>query len=418
MTKNAGALVKNFKQNFANDKHLGIENSYTENSGASSSQLDDAQNILDTVVAEQNFRSQPFYVLGRTLRQFWDSLPSFSLPVAEARGSKQKGKKLRLDDEFEKVLSGARISFDLDKSYSSKSSEKRLEVIISNVRDEFRKAASEDPETRGLIMQCLDKVEIKILDEKYSKDKITSWWKKFGRREFLGLYYPESSSLILRDNFEGKNKVGMIVHECGHVKDFFENIYYDESKIDECYDNLRSLGVRMIKCLDSGESKQIDCKELKELASQWRNRTPLSNNDLKGEKSAFGATNIISRYGDNAPKLVKNEVAVQIDCEEVRFGYPICTKNLVGMVDAKTDKMRQATADEENLFKAATELYLIDSPTVVQEHQEKFGASPQTIGWEKHATIVDNVPRSVITKVCSNRLIDEGATIKNGKKEF
>jgi hypothetical protein len=373
---------------------------------------------------EMNMRAEnPAYGLGVALRKLWDfvSLKNFGLPMAEAAPIPISAK---LDDEFEARLESVEFEFDVDERMSKKAqsegAKKKMTAIVRNVKNEFRKAASEGPKTKDLVSECLADAKIIILDKEYSAERIVWWQERLGTKSFGGAFDPRTNRLALTSNFAGKYTLGTIVHECGHVREFLHGVTYDEALLDKCVTNLQKLGVAMIECLDG--VKKIGCEEIKKQAAEWGSRKALELRDnfaadvVDENGGMLGVLTIDDkqREEDRFPKLKRTAAVVRVICDgEKDPETSFCVQELDSTQNIKSGIRTTATKDQAAIFAAAT-----DVTGIIPSKRIKKLYPTHRHPEERHATIVDHVPERVLDAVCPDGFVRKASANKasGGKK--
>ncbi len=309
--------------------------------------------------------------LGVFLRKIWDALPTFGLPVADAKASDLK------DPELEALLKARGPKLEIDEGTTvSEEVLKKAKFIMSNVRDEFRKAAAQGPKTRDLILQCLEVAEVRIYDANLSRNLKAEGLDKFG---FSGGYLPQTKELKIATNFEGKYLVKMIKHECSHMKENEENTTYDTALLEECVVNLQNI--------------------LSGISDHFKVYDATLSEDLKKYSKEYKDTEVITYKSNHKGKTGKREleevnlVAKMLKGHGEEFQF---FEKLTHVEDKKTRNKRVATKEEKSLYAGFLNLAqtIEGMKAVLQDYENIFDRKA-----EIHARILEH-PERLLNSVC------------------
>lgn len=317
----------------ATDINLGFEDSKTD--AVDVSGANQAQNVqvefqekIDAV--RRTTSEQPmFYGVGVALRKLWDVLPSFNLPLAQAQAADLQEN----DAELEDALKRRRPRVKADPGADKRSNiNQEVSEIMENVIGAFRSVAAQGPETRKLILQCLNNVQTYVYDPEFSKE---IKYNELDRMGFVGGYLPAEQELRLVENFrgkgyQGKNLLSLIKHECTHVHQRVEDVTYDDNKLENCIENIDKLKYEILDFFQYGNNLDDYLQAYSEMFKDSFIFMEAANlNDVK--RTEFDDVTLVSKLTKGVNPIIFHEELVNVE------------NNKLGV-------SRSATTEEKNLY--------------------------------------------------------------------
>lgn len=323
--------------------------------------------------------------------------------------------KLAADEELELKIKSASYAYDPDEAVIKRMNSdpkfkrqvmKKFDAFREKFENDVRNAAAEGPKTRALMMQCLENVQIVLVDEEYSRSKIV----RGPLQDNAGLYSVDSKQLVIR-NFA--QNLGLIIHECGHAKEQLEGTQYDKKKLEACSKKLHTLGIGMIECLDGVKT---ECDDEVKMASKWGHRVASKTIAHDPTPHREVRTNRLHRSADakSFPDLKEITVRMGLDCKSLIDGVDSCSTELVaigGRGPSQSDVTRSPTQVEKELFTAASDIADIKT-------KDELGRrySSAEILSETNAQHWQHVPESVLDEVCSVLQLDQKSRKRRNSK--
>ena len=319
------------------------------------------------------------------------------------------------DKEFEDALENLKINFKFDKTVKESKKIKRIiSTTKSNIMRDIRSSVYDRQVPRGVMLKCIEEIDIEVLDLRYSKKTIEQIRESTGSNYGSGIrgeYDPEFKKLVILNEFDGKHSMGIIIHECTHLYQHANEIEYDKKRLSECISNLKKLGIKAAQCLD--DVKRKDCDPIKDIAQNYKGRTFIT------KVNGFATVDGMEEYDPEERKILPikqlGDYPLKKRAAVVSYTPGLSTHvavELEGVTSKRGGDIKSVSKDEKLLFQM--EEHLGNIPTVDKISSiypsPKFNHSVRMK--EVHAALVERVHFPLIDKFCEDLEIPPSSTTK------
>ena len=288
-------------------------------------------------------------------------------------------------------------NFDFDEKYQygQKINQQRLSRFVVNIENSLRIAANRGPKTAELIDFCVRNTQITLLDRQYAKELIRHYNKHIGG-PFRGFYFAikdtgERGKLLLLNIFDGLDAAGLIIHECGHVKENIIGITYNPKLLDLCVDNIYKISSQALKYFDTTNKKAKH--KIEKLATEYQ-----------GEKltaTYYDYVNTVQKAAgyDKESDTFSSEIGntkIIVGITKDRGKKPMMAEELRYVFDKHTDEYREATQTEKDVF---TFIKMIFRLKTTRENTISNLPPLESIV-ETHAALKQYFPEKTLDKLC------------------
>ncbi len=362
---------------------------------------------IQTIQRNLQIRSNPAYVLGAILRNIWDNLPIFSLPMTEAvevRGKTLQEshenliQELQRDDELEEALSRGKLELhqeqipDLEKD----------EEIMKNLANELRLAASQGDRTRSLILRTLTDLDLKIFifDPVRSRKKIDEYVSMAD--DPSAVYNTERKEISIFTFWDGKFSSGTLIHEFGHADEFQRNLEYDKELIGQCFDSLRSWEDQLFDHfykLERGKKEQV--KQVEQIVQHYRGsycEDSYSTFFIKFGNYYDKESGILNlNFGGNRGVNILSKVILDEHGERAKVIY-----DPFAVVNTRNGKEREISDSEKQAYQAyfMSHKAAFHNQVLSKRYEEMEGEEREIQVKEMHAYLRALVPEPVLNIFC------------------